>query len=471
MIVTAIVALVFIGVIGYNLYNQYMDSRYWEDHHDENLALSEQPPSLIYDDDINSRNAKLNFISIYQTIYDEETKDFTDKVALEAVEQLHVELNQITDDDYKTAYNDRFQLIGDKWHIEQMHRDLFDDPEQKTTLKKTVTPQDVIAVNAETYDQLHQYAIDSQNTDAFATRLYDVQTKLMDDALVLDQQALTLSQWLNEEEGVWTVQPDLYPAQFEEYVQSLEESDLHYTWHGTAKLKEIVQKVHPITEAYAARHQKYNAIESDKERQELAFEEVDQSLATAQANLQRTLENIDTERVSLETEIQTLKDRQVALRDDMNAIDDDIAQAQRNREDMRDENARLAEEAEREAERRRNEQAESRENQETARSESSESESSSRPSESNGAGDNNTSEENTSSSDTEEENYLQSPNTTDVRDEKYDALIGQDASDVLDNMTENYTYQRRDGVELSDETAHISGYTIKENGEVHFYVE
>src|SRR5699024_11206829 len=122
-----------------------------------------------------SKQAKTNFTSIYYKIYDETTKDFKENTNQKDIDQLNIELSNMTDDEYKQEYQSLYDLIQAKWTIETKYRALYTD-NTYTTLTTSVTPERIINLNAETYDQLVSFAKDSEGKDEFAKRIYNWQT-------------------------------------------------------------------------------------------------------------------------------------------------------------------------------------------------------------------------------------------------------------------------------------------------------
>lgn len=312
LVIAALAALIIIVLIGGSMIKQYKDSLYWADHHDEDVAMADQPPSLIYDKDPASRQAKLNFISIYQSVYDEKTMVFTENVDSSAIDQLVVELENMTDDGHKKEYQTLYDQLAKKWDIEKSYRELFTNS-ALTTLKPTTTPHKVVQLNNETFELIDTYSKDSNHQDQFAIRIYEWQHKLLEDALKLEQEAVTLSNWLTKDGDQWTVQPDLYPTQFNNYVASVEDIELHYQWQSLNKFYSVVEAMEPITEEYAKRHKHYEKVQTDKANREQALTQVENRLLAAESELNTLLANIEEERQSYTSDIDAMRAQMSAL--------------------------------------------------------------------------------------------------------------------------------------------------------------
>ena len=444
LILAGAVTLIGIGFLLFSMYKQYTDSVYWEDHHADKVEMSQQPPSLLYDKNLTSKNAKLNFMSIYHTIYDEQTMDFKPDVKQEAIEQLQIELNQMTQDDYKKEYEQIFAKVTDKWAIESAYRNLFADS-QLTTLRSDTTPWTILQVNEKTFEAIDDYATDSRNQDAFAKRIYAWQQKLLADALVINQKAATLSNWLTIDGQTATVQPDLYPAQFDTFSDEVAALELHYKWDGIQKLHALIAAIRPVTEAHKERHDLYVEVKADQAKKDEALAEVEHRLDTANANLQQAIQAIDGQRGQLKAEAD-------ALRAQQQTIEQQILDAEKAAEQARiDEENRLREEQAAQESRERQEQEERERPEESESSEESEE-----------------SEESTEESQESEESE-ESQEPAPERDPILDGYIGKPAKEVFDQMTKTYTFERN-GVEPSLEGAVIGSYEIKNDGTVHFVV-
>lgn len=410
LLIASLVSLAVMGLIAWVLWGQYQDSVYWTDHHAEEVVMANQPPSLLYDSNEASKNAKMNFTSIVETTYNKETGDFTEHMEQAAMDQLQAELNAMTDDEYKQTYIDQYDALSHKWDIEQAYRNLYAD-ENRTRIKADVTPHQIIELNNKTFETIDTYSLESNHADQFAIRIHDWQTKLLEDALAIQNKVLELSQWLTQKEDGYTVQADLYPDYFNQYKTKLDDGNLHYTWNNTNKFQNIVTAISDVTEEYQQRHEEYVTYLEDVEQGEEARAEHQQRLDTAQANLQNVQGSINGERQAIQENTasirQSIEDLQNQLNeaqdraeDERNQIQEDVDQTIKDVEQRRQEEQEAQEEQEQREEERRQQENEEREKREQEREEEEQQER----------------EEEESSSDDNEENESEDSESTDEED-------------------------------------------------------
>lgn len=427
--ITIMFSILMVGLLIYSMWTQYQDTVYWEDHHEESIVMAKQPPSLLYDPDIQSQDAKMNFLSIYHTIYDDEIRDFTNQVEQSAIEQMSIELGHMTDDEYKDEYVMLFDEIGKKWNIERQYRDLY---QSGSVIAENVTPHKIMALNEEVYPLLDTYSKDSWNKDQFAIRIYEWQHALLEDAKILNNKALQLSNWLIFEDDEWKVQPDLYPEQFNNYVEQISETDTTFEWTSASHFNSIIEAIKPITRLYAERHDLYNRIQEDQAEMETAMANVEQQLETAKANLNQELNAIESEKTTLIASADTLIEEQSRIKRNMITLENNAvtrAQAIRNSRNQ----ARLDEQRRLEEER----QASQRPQNEWQNQEAPE------------------------EPVLEEEEYTQ--------DEELLVHHGKPAKEVFRTIKGNFTYERRN-VNSSLDGGIIENHYLNEDGNPHFII-
>jgi len=475
LLVTAVVSAGFIGVITWHLWGQYQDSVYWAEHHDENIVMADQPPSLLYDTDATSRNAKMSFTSLVQSVYDQETRDFTEEMNQESMDQLQAQLDQMTNDDYKQTYIDQFERLENKWTIEQAYRALYTN-EEFTTIRADVTPHQIVALNNDTFEAIDEYSLDSNHTDQFAIRIHEWQTKLLEDVLTIQNQTLTLSQWLNQSDESYTVQADLYPGQLDPFVTSLEDMTLHYEWNNTGKLQTVVQRMQTITQKYQERHDAYNTYVADVEDGEEARAEHQQRLDTAKANLENHQEQINQAR-------QELQENEQATRQLIDDLSDQLDEAKSRAEDEQQTIQEDAEQAiedfeqeqqeERERDQQEQEEEETRED-ESENDEDNESSEDSSEDDDSGSDDDNGNEEESSppgnnesdSSSTEEPSSSAPPDSDEASGLTEDALDNLVGEPLPEDLSIPHEIEYEDDADEETDNLVVQEYTINNEEEV-----
>lgn len=479
MVVVVVLAIGVSGYMIYTVYQQYQESLYWKDHHEVKVDMALQPPSLLYDNDPTSKQAKTNFTSIYYRVYDETTKDFKENTNQKDIDQLNIELGKMTDDEYKQEYQSRYDLLQAKWTIETKYRALYTD-NKYTTLTTSVTPERIINLNAETYDQLVSFAKDSEGKDEFAKRIYNWQTNLLDDAIVLNDQAITLNQWLTKDKDELVVQADLYPNEFNQYLSTISHEALHYKWSSLKGFNKLLADIQNITKAHMNRHNDYLAIENDKQQHEDALNAVKQRIVDSQNTLSSVQDNIQKEKNSLNQQKEDLIKQREALNKSLQDAQDQQADklstisSSKKAESESKEKAESASSASSAA-------AESSRQQEQSRLES---ESRAQSSASSASRENSSSARRSASSSSKQSSSQRpssassSPSSSVVEESftsseiaRLDQLIGQDALQAFNNLDDiDYTYARETGVSSDLSNGMIKSYSIQGDKQVRFTV-
>lgn len=273
-------ALLLAGGSLFEVTRQYQTSVKWNTHQSNQQTMADIEADVLFDGYGLSRQAKVDFDTLVDQIYDRDTQDFKVPVTQSYqtdLRDLVMQIDPLTRENYWGLY----QEINAKLEIQLAYNDLFKDGSFET-FKDHITPKHILNTNDTYFEYINALYIFSYGEDQFAVRIYNLQQKLAQEVASFNELLLTLESWMFQqpENNLLYPKANLYPIDLENFFNQI--SGLQYNWPILNNPLHIAQLLEPFAKDNIERKTTYDTYIIDLESRQKAFDD-----------LQKTIEELD----------------------------------------------------------------------------------------------------------------------------------------------------------------------------------
>lgn len=293
--------IMIIGLSFGNVMDKYQRTIDWKVNNPNAIALADQDPNLINEQNPKIRAAIMNFTRTYLKIYNPKTFDLTKQATSKNIKKFNDAYAQIPDTN-KSFYKERYTLVNTKYNILKEYKSLFSSyPE---ILDADITPAKVKAIHDKTFPQIYQFEQDNGNADQFVKRIYKMQKDLAHDANIVDQISGVISQIIiSKNKQTYTLSNTAFTKNIDK-IDDLE-SELHYKWNGLMLTKAIASASHKTINYQIKKHSKWQTYQNDVQKHNQAIADFAHLKETDIANKQQANAQA---RAKIQSEINSLLD-------------------------------------------------------------------------------------------------------------------------------------------------------------------
>ena len=240
------------------IYNRYTSTLEWSEHQRKQLEMAQQAPDALYDESKESKLAKENFTALYRQMIDEDTKGLLPSATPENLKTLEDYLPQI-EEVTRQSYSERYNDLKDRITINDAYQDLFS---AENTLNESTTPQKVYDLNKKYFDTIYGWYVDSNQKDAFANYIYELQENLIEDAGYVDQLVAALDKILTTKPSEsLEVKADALSGALKTFDDIRQK--LHFNWASVGYMDQLAEIIRPILTQNQLQHDDFIKYQKD----------------------------------------------------------------------------------------------------------------------------------------------------------------------------------------------------------------